>query len=331
MVKIYKQASIPTVAYTSIERKVRRLMSMKREKEVAEQEDKRTGKTRDQGGKRKKKKNNKVKVKLQDVVEEIFEVKSEVPDLEKTFYEDQCGDRKVYIGNVDEEETMRLVKEASKKKKKEELAMKEKKKLQRMKEKEEDDMKVYKRVEWSEKDEGDDEDEEGYENNDKSFKIGDDRSRTKVYHTNTEGKRKRWSQDEEEELEEYLEHCDRFKVSETATSTLFNLRGKKLKLNQSQVNKKKKKLRLKKVENFKPEEEPEAIGFDERIDQTKVEVGRGATGRKRFEMKKEEHCAVILYPGEQFAGHVVPKDHRAAHGEALSEGGLLFSPPGEVL
>ena len=25
-------------------------------------------------------------------------------------------------------------------------------------------------------------------------------------------------------------------------------------------------------------------------------------------MKKEEHCAVILYPGEKYVGHVVPRD-----------------------
>ena len=41
-------------------------------------------------------------------------------------------------------------------------------------------------------------------------------------------------------------------------------------------------------------------------------MGVGAKGTKRLEVKKEEHCAVILYPGEQFAGHVVPGDGTGA-------------------
>ena len=102
--------------------------------------------------------------------------------------------------------------------------------------------------------------------------------------------------------EDFLEDCNRSKVSQ----------NKKLNLNQCQINKKKKKFWMKKVENFKPEEEPDASVFDERINKTKVEVRRGATGTKRFEVKKEEHWAVILYPGEQFAGHVLPKDGTGA-------------------
>ena len=114
--KLYKKSSIPTIANTSIERKIRRLMLTKREIELAELIDKRTGKNRDQGGTRQKKKNNKVKVKLHDVVGDIFEVKTGVPDLEKTFYEDQCGARKMYIGDVDEEETRQLEEEDIKRK-----------------------------------------------------------------------------------------------------------------------------------------------------------------------------------------------------------------------
>ena len=64
--------------------------------------------------------------------------------------------------------------------------------------------------------------------------------------------------------------------------------------------------------DFQSEDIPEAIGFDERKDKTKVVVGAGIKGRKRFEMKKEEHCAVVIYPGEQFAGHVVPEDGTGA-------------------
>ena len=64
----------------------------------------------------------------------------------------------------------------------------------------------------------------------------------------------------------------------------------------------KKKFRMKKVNEFQPQEEPKAIGFDERKDLTKVEVGKGLKGTKRYEINKEEHCAVIVYPGEEFAG-----------------------------
>ena len=44
-------------------------------------------------------------MKLQDVLEEIFEVKTEVPELEMIFYQDQCTNRKMYIGDMDKEET----------------------------------------------------------------------------------------------------------------------------------------------------------------------------------------------------------------------------------
>ena len=113
-----------------------------------------------------------------------------------------------------------------------------------------------------------------------------------------------------------METCERFGISETATSTLFNIFTAKhmedQKLNQSQVAKLKRKIRLKKVAEFEPENIPEAIGFDERKDDTKVVVGEGHKRRKKFETKKEEHCVVILFPGDEFAGHVVPHDGTGA-------------------
>ena len=94
--------------------------------------------------------------------------------------------------------------------------------------------------------------------------------------------------------------CERFGISETAASNVINLENEKNKVdqksNQSQLNKLKKKLRLKKVENF-TQEHVIAIGFDERVDHTKVAVGVGIKGHKRFELRKEEHCVVITYPG----------------------------------
>ena len=110
-----------------------------------------------------------------------------------------------------------------------------------MKKKENNDIKNYKRVEWSENDDeraDDKECKDNDENNDLSYKVCD--HRPLVYHTKyTERKKRMWSQDKEDNLEVFLKTCDRFKVSETAASYLFNLSSKKVKLNQGQVNTKK--------------------------------------------------------------------------------------------
>lgn len=234
--KIYSRASIPTIANQSIRRKIRKLMQLKREKEMVAVVDQRTGKVKDQGLKRRKKKNNKVKEKLQDIKENIFEVKTEVPELEKVFYEDQCEDRKMFIGEVDEEETENLNRESAKKKKKEERVIKEKEKLERMKEKEKEDRKKYKKVEWKD-DEAEDypgtvvgsELDYNQKEDDENFNYSE-RS-TKSYRTSTGRKRKRMTGEEEEQVEDFLEACERFKVSENGGSTLFNLRDKNLKSN----------------------------------------------------------------------------------------------------
>ena len=114
----------------------------------------------------------------------------------------------------------------------------------------------------------------------------------------------------DETLNNFFETCDRFKVSETAAAHIHNIFVKKQKLNQSQVHKKKEKLRIEKVIKFK-KAKVTAIGFDERKDDTKKEVGIGKNGAKRFDVVKEEHCAVVLWPDEEFAGHVVPKGGKA--------------------
>ena len=73
----------------------------------------------------------------------------------------------------------------------------------------------------------------------------------------------------------------------------------------------KRKARLDKLKQL-GQKMPKAIGFDERIDWTKTEVGVGPKGNKRFKLKKEEHCVLILYPDAQFAGHVSPSDASGA-------------------
>ena len=42
------------------------------------------------------------------------------------------------------------------------------------------------------------------------------------------------------QLEDFMTTCDRFNVSENASSTLFNLQNRQAKINQSQINKKRK-------------------------------------------------------------------------------------------
>ena len=137
--------------------------------------------------------------------------------------------------------------------------------------------------------------------------------------TTDSGKKRRMSGVDKNFLGELLETCDRFNVSESAASNIYNLHTSASnidnKVSQSQVHIMKRKLRLEKVEQFRPDNEPEAIGFDERKDLTKTVVGVGQKGTKRFEIQREEHCAVIIYPGDQYAGHVVPK---SGTGEGLA-------------
>ena len=118
VIKLYQKTSIPTIAHSSIKRKIKRLLQLKRKKEQASLIDKRSGKVKDQGKHSKKKKNNKFKEKLQDNIDKIFEVSSEIPDLERNFYLDQCDTRKMFIGTVDVVETKRMEEQALKIKKK---------------------------------------------------------------------------------------------------------------------------------------------------------------------------------------------------------------------
>ena len=73
-----------------------------------------TGKARDQGKQRRKAKNGKVKVKFGDLFNTLFDVSTEVPEIEEEFYEDQKTNRKLKIGKVDRKVTETLNKEALK-------------------------------------------------------------------------------------------------------------------------------------------------------------------------------------------------------------------------
>lgn len=115
-------------------------------------------------------------------------------------------------------------------------------------------------------------------------------------------------------MKEFLATCERFNISETAAAVLYNQEKKKNnvdnRITQSQISRMKKKTRRKSVKTFGMEQVTR-IGFDERVDKTKVVVGMGSKGHKRFELQKEEHCAVVIYPKAEYAGHVVPRDGRA--------------------
>lgn len=308
---IYNYASINTIALTSIQRKIKTLLQLKRARKKGQSVDVRTGKA-NQGKFRKKKGNShRSKEKLEDKLDDLFLVKSAdpVPQLEEEFYLDQCNQRQMHIGGVDKWESKtrkRNVVNALKKQKRscEQEALLE---LRRRKS-ETEKQKLFSKQSWNRTDETDEEESD----------LGRGEAEVRVYgkgevlETAAVEKRRRLSQQSKTLAAELMETCERFGISETATSTLFNLFTAKSKegqkLNQSQVAKMKRKIRLKKVEEFEPENITEAIGFDERKDDTKVVVGEGHKGRKKFETKKEEHCVVILFPGDEFAGHVVPED-----------------------
>ena len=316
---IYKTgASINTIALTSIQRKIKTLLQQKRALKKGQSVDVRTGKS-NQGKFRKKKGNSKrAKERLEDKLDDIFLVKSSdpVPQLEEDFYQDQCNQRQMHIGGVDRWESKARKQNVVNALKKQKRSQGQEALLELRKRKSETEkQKLFSKQSWNQTDETDEEEIQESE-------VGRGQAEVRVYglgkvlETATVEKRRRLSQESKTLAGELMETCERFGISETATSTLFNLFTAKSKedqkLNQSQVAKMKRKIRLKKVEEFEPENIPEAIGFDERKDDTKVVVGEGHNGRKKFETKKEEHCVVILFPGDEFAGHVVPQDGSGA-------------------
>ena len=298
--EIYEVATINCLPIGSIQRKIKILLSLKRNHEIASKVDTRTGKVKDLGKWRRKRGNHKAKMKLSEVADSIFEVKKgEVSDLEKEFYLDQCGPRKMVIGKLDVKETNHRISLMTKQlavqqnRDKREAAMKKSKEKQGEMEK-----LLFRQVSWNEKASGEvPGDEAGAEEelvDDGEVRLG---TRGQTWCT-TGSKRKRMTAEESQFLGEVLR--DRFDVSSTAASTLFNLHASSsksdLKVNQSQVAKMKRKLRLKKTESFKPANQPEAIGFDERKDNSKCVVGVGEGGHKRYETQKVFCLLIIVIP-----------------------------------
>lgn len=325
---IYTSHSIPTIPIRSIQRKVKRIFQLKRAQEIGRTVDKRTGKGRFLGKHSKRsgivQKGTKTgKLKLSEVVDQIFEVVSEVPELEKEFYEDQCKERRMVKGGVDAQESLKRKTTVVKNIRKQQRALDQEKLMEVRKRKAaEKDEELFSKLSWDQAQVDSGEEDAGEIEAVHSVQAKEVRAYKgyEVVEVKSDEKRRRMSQDGKDFFTELVQTCARFGVTETATSTIYNLVTEKCKedhkLNQSQIAKWKKKLRLEKVEHFQPEVQPEAIGFDERKDNTKSEVGVGHKGRKRFELTKEEHCSIILYPGDEYAGHVVP---RTGRGETLAE------------
>ena len=293
VLSIYQAATIPCLPIRSIERKIKTLLSLKRNHELAAVVDQRTGKVKDQGKRRHKKRNNRVKVKLCDVVETLLEVKTgEVPELEREFYQDQCGSRKMVIGGLDVKETKRrssLIKKELVALKRKEKKEEGRKKLRELEER--DKQLLFKKMSWDSVSVEEVTEEVGDQRGENLGDEDDVRMGTRGETWCTTGsKRRRISAEQKLFVGEFIEACDRFEVSSTAASTIYNLHASSskssLRVNQSQVAKLKRKLRIEKADSFKPVNQPQAIGFDERKDESKCVVGVGQSGHKRFEKKK---------------------------------------------
>ena len=117
------------------------------------------------------------------------------------------------------------------------------------------------------------------------------------------------SRSKDDKIVNLLETCDRFGISETAACHINNIFSD-TKLNQSQIHKRNVKYRIKNANDYE-KDSVTAMGFDEHKDKSKTLAGVGNRGTKRFDFKKEEHCVVVLWPGGEFAGHVVPEGREA--------------------
>ena len=84
------------------------------------------------------------------MLEKLFEVKSEVPELEAKFYEDQCNERKMYIGSIDKEATRKRIGLMQKLQRRDERKSTEEAKMEEQKKKASNDAKRYEKVSWKE-------------------------------------------------------------------------------------------------------------------------------------------------------------------------------------
>ena len=297
IIKVYLEASIPTVNPFKVRQKVEWVSNLVKKRRMDLVIDIRFNRERVMGKRRKKSKNGKVKMKFIDVKDELFRVAKEIPELEKEFYQDQEHERKldigIQLGDIDWEEEGRKRKEMELENRKQEfklrrdrLASKENKRKESAKEK------VVIEELGSEEDSKDDDDEKTV-------------------------KRQRITRKEIEKMKPVFEEAERWNLTEQGTASMINVMnsfaGKITIEDQSRVltpptvHKIKRRLREEKVEERKGKC-PLAAGVDERKDITKMIVGEGVKGSKRFKFGREEHATVIFWPGETYEGHLVPEN-----------------------
>ena len=287
----YDTCNIPTINRKKVKVRVHDLWRMRRE----------TIMKRVKGGEGRKKKNGKVKKNFSEVAEKLFDVVDEenVPEEEKEFLAAQRKPgREGCVSGVDKI----LTTARNKAKKKEERRAKNKEeveeKLERLREKKmKEEEKVSKVVEMDYS-----ENEEGKDENDNDFKGRYDRKQKAE-------KRKR-----EKEAEKQIgEVADRFLMSSDGVADVLNA-GKKADntitagdkgkvINYKKVQRMRKKSREDKKDKFRGFK-AKGIMVDERVNENKVQIGVGRNNNKRFGIVRTEDCAVIGYPGEKFLGHV---------------------------
>ena len=296
LVNMYKKASFPTINPLKIAQKVEWVQELVKERRKDMVNDKRFDRERVMGKHRKKSGNGSKRMKYVEVKDKLLMVAAkDVPEIEKEFYEDQLGERRMEIGGVDKKEERRKSEVEEKDKRRE--ARQEM--MQKQSEKENRRQEASKKVTMESDEE--DEDEESEENDELAKPL--------------KKKHKRYTQSELEKMKKVFEEAERWNLSEQGTASMINVMnassGKITLDDQSKVlipttvHKLKKKFRTEKVEE-RMGKTPLAVGVDERIDKTKKEMGEGMKGAKRYQVVKEEHATVIFWPGETYEGHVVP-------------------------
>ena len=102
ILNMYKKASIPTINPLKIAQKVEWVQELVKERRKDMVNDKRFNRERVMGKHRKKSGNGKKKMKYVEVKDELVKVAAkDIPEMEKEFYTDQLGERKMEIGSTD--------------------------------------------------------------------------------------------------------------------------------------------------------------------------------------------------------------------------------------
>ena len=108
ILNMYKKASIPTINPLKIAQKVEWVQELVKERRKDMVNDKRFNRERVMGKHRKKSGNGSKRMKYVEVKDKLLMVAAkDIPDMEKEFYEDQLGERRMEIGGVDKKEERR--------------------------------------------------------------------------------------------------------------------------------------------------------------------------------------------------------------------------------